>query len=132
MPPFSVDCFYTCIRVVLWQHYHKRCLKVHAEDIPFGWRLKKIETRSIVFSSLIIVQFCKIRSLPGYSLASRYTTDRLQVSLRTVTSCHGVLPSARFITTHYVSHFRFDCCCRFYTAFTLCSRRSQQPRFRQP
>ena len=31
-------------------------------------------------------------------LASRCTPDRLQVSLRIVTFCHGVLRSARFIT----------------------------------
>ena len=51
----------------------------------------------------------KIRSLPGYSLASRCTTDRIHVSLHTVTFCHGVLRSARFIMAHYVSHFRRDC-----------------------
>ena len=55
----------------------------------------------------------KTRSLPGYSLASRCTTDRLHVSLRTVTFCDGVLRSARFITAHYVSHFRRDCRGRF-------------------
>ena len=59
----------------------------------------------------------KIRSLPGYSLASRCTTDRLHVllrtvTLRTITFCHGLLRSARF-TAHYVSHFRRDCRGRF-------------------
>ena len=62
----------------------------------------------------------KIRSLPGYSLASRCTTDRLQVSLRTVTFCHGVLRSARFITDHYVSHFRRDCRGRFLNCQKIC------------
>ena len=55
----------------------------------------------------------KIRSLPGYSLASSCSTDRLQVWLRTVTFCHGVLHSARFTTAHYVSHFHRDCRGRF-------------------
>ena len=59
----------------------------------------------------------KNRSLLGYSLASRCTTDRLQVSLRTVTFCHGVLRSARFITAHYVSHFRRD---RFLNFQKIC------------
>ena len=62
----------------------------------------------------------KIRSLPGYSLASRCTTDRLHVSLRTVTFCHGVLRSARFITAHYVSHFRRDCRGRFLNCQKIC------------
>ena len=67
----------------------------------------------------------KICSLPGYSLASRCTTDRLHVSLRTVTFCHGVLRSARFITAHYVSHFCSDCrgrflnCQKFVTVSTV-------------
>ena len=55
----------------------------------------------------------KIRSLAGYSIASHCTTDHLQVSLRIVTYCHGVLRSASFITTHYNSHFRHDCRGRF-------------------
>ena len=62
----------------------------------------------------------KIRSLPGYSLASRCTTDRLLVSLRTVTFCHGVLRSARFITAPYVSHFRRDCRGRFLNCQKIC------------
>ena len=62
----------------------------------------------------------KIRSLPGYSLASRCTTDRLHVSLRTVTFCHGVLRSDRFITAHYVSHFRRDCRGRFLNCQKNC------------
>ena len=62
----------------------------------------------------------KIRSLPGYSLASRCTTDRLHVSLRTITFCHGVLRSARFITAHYVSHFRRDCRGRFLNCQKIC------------
>ena len=62
----------------------------------------------------------KIRSLPGYSLASRCTTDSLHVSLRTVTFCHGVLRSARFITVHYVSHFRRDCRGRFLNCQKIC------------
>ena len=62
----------------------------------------------------------KIRSSPGYSLASRCTTDRLQVSLRTVTFCHGVLRSSRFITAHYVSHFRRDCRGRFLNYQKIC------------
>ena len=55
----------------------------------------------------------KIRSLPGYSLASRCTTDRLQVWLRTATFCHGVLRPAHSIAAHYVSHFHCDCRGRF-------------------
>ena len=55
----------------------------------------------------------KNRSMPDYSQASRCTTDRLHVSLRPVTFCHGVLRSTRFITAHYVSHFRRDCRGRF-------------------
>ena len=62
----------------------------------------------------------KIRSLPGYSLASRCTTDRLHVSLRAVTFCHGVLRSSRFITAHYVSHFRRDCRGRFLNCQKIC------------
>ena len=62
----------------------------------------------------------KIPNLPGYSLASRCTTDRLHVSLRTVTFCHGVLRSARFITAHYVSHFRRDCRGRFLNCQKNC------------
>ena len=62
----------------------------------------------------------KIRSLPGYSLASRCNTDHLHVSLRTVTFCHGVLRSARFITAHYVSHFRRDCRGRFLNCQKIC------------
>ena len=62
----------------------------------------------------------KIRSLPGYSLASRCTTDRLHVSLRTATFCHGVLRSARFITAHYVSHFHRDCRGRFLNCQKIC------------
>ena len=52
-------------------------------------------------------------SLPGYSLASRYTTNCFQVLLHTAMYCHGVLRSARFIMTHYVSHFHRDCHRRF-------------------
>ena len=26
VPLFTFDCFYTCMRVVLWQNYHNRCL----------------------------------------------------------------------------------------------------------
>ena len=62
----------------------------------------------------------KIRSLPGYLLASRCTMDRLHVSLRTVTFCHGVLRSARFVTAHYVSHFRRDCRGRFLNSQKIC------------
>ena len=62
----------------------------------------------------------KIRSLPGYSLASRCTTDRLHVSLSTVTLGHVVLRSARFITAHYVSHFRRDCRGRFLNCQKIC------------
>ena len=62
----------------------------------------------------------KIRSLPGYLLAFRCTTDRLKISLRTVMFCHGVLRSARFITAHYVSHFRRDCRGRFLNCQTIC------------
>ena len=62
----------------------------------------------------------KIRTLPGYPLASRCTTDRLHVSLRTVTFCHGVLSSSRFITAHYVSHFRRDCRGRFLNCQKIC------------
>ena len=62
----------------------------------------------------------KIRSLPDYLLASRCTTDRLHVSLRTVTFCHGVLRSARFITAHYVSHFRRGCRDRFLNCQKIC------------
>ena len=62
----------------------------------------------------------KIRSLPGYSLASRCTTDRLHVSLYTVTFCHGVLRSARFITAHYVSHLRRDYRGRFLNCQYIC------------
>ena len=62
----------------------------------------------------------KIRSLPGYSLASRCTTDRLHVSLCTVTFCHGVLRSARFIMAHYISHFRRDCRGRFLNCQKIC------------
>ena len=62
----------------------------------------------------------KISSLPGYSLASHCTKDRLHVSLRPVTFCHGVLRSARFITAHYVSHFRRDCRGRFLNCQKLC------------
>ena len=62
----------------------------------------------------------KIRSLPGYSLASRCTTDRFHVSLRTVTFCHGVLRSAHFITANYVSHFRRDCRGRFLNCQKIC------------
>ena len=62
----------------------------------------------------------KIRSLPGYSLASRCTMDRFHVWLRTVTFCHGVLRSARFIMTHYVSHFRRDCCGTFLNCQKIC------------
>ena len=57
---------------------------------------------------------------PCYSLASRCTTDRLHVSLRTVTFCHGVLRSVRFITAHYVSHFRRDCRGRFLNCQKIC------------
>ena len=62
----------------------------------------------------------KVRSLPGYSLASRCTTDRLHVSLRTVTFCHGVLRSARFITAHYVPHFRRERRGRFLNCQKIC------------
>ena len=62
----------------------------------------------------------KNRSMPGYSLASRCTTDRLHVSLRPVTFCHGVLRSTRFITAHYVSHFRRDCRDRFLNCQKIC------------
>ena len=62
----------------------------------------------------------KIRSLPGYSLAARCTTDLLQVSQRSVTFCHGVLRSARFITAHYVFHFRRDCRGRFLNCQKNC------------
>ena len=62
----------------------------------------------------------KIRSMPCYSLASRCTTDRLHVSLRAVTFCHGVLRSVRFITAHYVSHFRRDCRGRFLNCQKIC------------
>ena len=62
----------------------------------------------------------KIRSLPGYSLASRCTTDCLQVSLHTVTFCHGVLRSARFITAHFVSYFCCDCRGRFLNCQKIC------------
>ena len=62
----------------------------------------------------------KIRSMPGYSLASRCTTDRLHVSLRPVTFRHGVLRSTRFITAHYVSHFRRDCRGRFLNCQKIC------------
>ena len=62
----------------------------------------------------------KICSLPCYSLASRCTTDRLKVSLRPVTFCHGVLRSARFITVHYVSHFSSDCPGRFLNCEKNC------------
>ena len=62
----------------------------------------------------------KNRSMPDYSLASRCTTDRLHVSLRPVTFCHGVLRSTRFITAHYVSHFRRDCRGRFLNCQKIC------------
>ena len=62
----------------------------------------------------------KNRSMPGYSLASRCTTDRLHVSLRPVTFCHGVLRLTRFITAHYVSHFRRDCRGRFLNCQKIC------------
>ena len=62
----------------------------------------------------------KICSLPGYSLASHCTTDCLQVSLRTVTFCQGLLRSARFITSHYVSHFGRDCRGRFLNCQKIC------------
>ena len=53
-------------------------------------------------------------------VASRCTTDCLHVSLRTVTFCHAVSRSARFITTHYVSHFRRDCRGRFLNCQKIC------------
>ena len=62
----------------------------------------------------------KNRSMPDYSQASRCTTDRLHVSLRPVTFCHGVLRSTRFITAHYVSHFRRDCRGRFLNCQKIC------------
>ena len=62
----------------------------------------------------------KISSLPGYSLASHCTTDRLQVSLRTVTFCHGVLRLACFITAHYISHFHRDYRGRFLNRQKIC------------
>ena len=62
----------------------------------------------------------KIRTLPGYSIASRCTTDRLQVSLSIVKFCPGVLCSARFITAHYVCHFRHDCRGRFLNCQKIC------------
>ena len=56
------------------------------------------------------------------NMASRCTTDRLQVSLRTATCtfCHGVLRSVRFITAHYVSRFRRDCRGRFLNCQNIC------------
>ena len=62
----------------------------------------------------------KNRSMPDYSQASRCTTDRIHVSLRPVTFCHGVLRSTRFITAHYVSHFRRDCRGRFLNCQKIC------------
>ena len=57
----------------------------------------------------------KIRSLPGYSLASRalWTAFKFRyVLLRSVTVC--------FITAHYVSHFRRDCLGKFLNCQKIC------------
>ena len=49
------------------------------------------------------------RAGPVNRHASRHTTDRLQVLLRPLTYCHGLLRSPSFTTAYYVSHPHRDC-----------------------
>ena len=59
------------------------------------------------------------RAGPVNRHASRPTTDRLQVLLRPLTYCHGLLRSPRFTTAYYVSHPHRDCRGKFFDSLKI-------------
>ena len=60
------------------------------------------------------------RAIYKLPVALRTVSKFRYVLLRYVTFCHGVLRSARFITAHYISHFRRDCWGRFLNSQKIC------------
>ena len=51
LPLFTIDCFYTCMRVVLWQKYHNRCLYEHEE---FRTKIHCVSQNNMFYSSKFV------------------------------------------------------------------------------